>query len=378
MPCIQRTVLFDETIEFKNFESIDGAAVGFPGATIMVDSIRIDTITNIPAGLAPVFNNANRTYDGGELGCILLTGTTTVAAGSYNLGFEATVWASVGGFSLGAVPVDSATLASFGLGYTLEVIEPGTACRGVLPANFNVSIIGANSACTGTTVRLALNTDATAPFTIEWSTGESTDSIDVAAPATVLVTVTDNNSVSATASFTVTAVLAPTAAFTVTTGSGQGEVVITNNSNGATSYSWDFDGAGTDTATTPTFIFGNNGTYDITLIASGACGSDTVVEPVTISNIVGIKELGTTLRSTQIVPNPSNGNFSLNVTANENSPVEVKVFNLQGQQVYASTFHILAGQASQQTINLAVPATGIYIIQVQAKDALVTEKLIVK
>ncbi len=378
LACIERTVAYSEVIEFKNFEDVDATSFGFPGVTATVDSIRIDSIFDVPTGLTTAFNNASRVYVGGEIGCILLSGNTSDAAGTVVLEFEATVWAKAFGFAVPAQSLSRSQLADLGLTYDLEIIEPGAACRGVAPGAFNASITGANSACTGDSVTLTLVTDAAAPYSAVWSTGAVTNIIKVAAPAAISVTVTDVNSVSVIATKIVNEDLVPTADFTPAATATPGEVTITNSSSDATAYSWDFAGLGTDTSATPTYTFTENGEYDITLIAVNDCGSDTTVESVTISGIVGINELGSIFNSVQIAPNPSNGNFNLRLVANETSPVSVKVFNLQGQAVYTNVLNVVAGQASTQAIQLGNAASGIYIIQVQANDALITQKLIIK
>lgn len=374
LPCIQRTVAYSEVIEFKNFEDVDGTPFGFP-VTLQVDSIRIDSIFRIPTGLTAQFNNADRVYAGGEIGCILLSGTTADAAGTVNLGFEATVWASAFGSPLPSQSVNESTLANLGLEYNLEIIEPGAACRGVAPGAFNLNITGVAPACAGDTLTLTATTDATSPNYL-WSTGETTASIEVVVPSAVSVTVTDANSVALADTVSILADVAPIAGFFVNV--IQDSVIVTDTSLGNVDfYIWDFAGEGNATTSQASYVFSEDGTYTITLVVGNDCGNDTISQDVTVTTI-GIHNLGDVFSSFQVSPNPSNGNFTLQLVANEASPVNVKVFNLQGQAVYSSVFNTLAGQANTQSINLNNAATGIYILQLQANDALVTQKLIVK
>jgi PKD repeat protein len=208
-----------------------------------------------------------------------------------------------------------------------------------------------------------------------WTDGSTTASVELGV-GTHSVTAIDSNTDTATATFTVAELPLPVADFTYTiTG---GTVDVTSTSTGSpTTTNWDFDGM-PHTGATASHTFDANGDYDITLIVTNSCGSDTLIETVTITGVVGINNLGSTLVNVQLMPNPSNGTFTLNLVAKETSPVSVRIFNLQGQQVYTNTINLVAGQASNQAISLSNAVTGIYIIQIQANDALVTEKLIVK
>ncbi|MDB5283687.1 MAG: hypothetical protein JWO06_2762 [Bacteroidota bacterium] len=68
------------TIEFKNFNTI-----AFGGQTLTIQSLKIDTISNLPSGLCWATNKANNTFTNQEAGCIQVTGTTQAPAGQYKL-----------------------------------------------------------------------------------------------------------------------------------------------------------------------------------------------------------------------------------------------------------------------------------------------------
>ena len=59
-------------------------------------------------------------------------------------------------------------------------------------------------------------------------------------------------------------------------------VNFTNSSSNATSYSWSFGDGNTSTATNPTHTYAAAGTYNVTLVATNACGSNTSSSPVTV------------------------------------------------------------------------------------------------
>lgn len=116
LPCIVRTEAYTQVIQFKNFETFE-----FGGQNVTIQSLKIDSIGNVPEGLTWVTNKADDTFAGGENGCILMTGTTEASAGVYPL--DIFVIADIG---IGQnIPVNA---SDEGLGYALRVKEPGGEC----------------------------------------------------------------------------------------------------------------------------------------------------------------------------------------------------------------------------------------------------------
>ena len=57
---------------------------------------------------------------------------------------------------------------------------------------------------------------------------------------------------------------------------------FTNLSQNATSYEWNFGNGATATTTNPTFNYASDGTYEVTLTATGPCGTKTSTQTVTV------------------------------------------------------------------------------------------------
>ncbi len=403
LACVEIGNPYSEVVFLENFDNFSATVPIIGQITITVDSLRIDSITNIPCGLTWAANKPSRTYYSGETGCIAVSGNSFENVGQYRLNIYVHVWATAP-FPIGAQDfqgeasdvvgqVESLTGQSLGVDfdYYLRVINAGDPCPNIdrvdpnanltasascAPTGFTATISGNTEVCNSETTTLTVSfINGTAPYTILWSSGSTATDITVSA-GTYGVTAIDNNGDTATTSITVTSNSSPVSGFTVTV-LGDSVVVVYNGSGNVTSGSYDFGGQGTITTPEGSFVFSANGTYTITQIVNNDCGSDTSTQDVTI-NVIGINELGSTLSAVQVSPNPSNGSFNLKLVALENSPVSVKIYNLQGQQVYASSFDAVAGQASSQAIELNNAASGIYIIQIQANDALVTQKLMVK
>lgn len=75
----------------------------------------------------------------------------------------------------------------------------------------------------------------------------------------------------------------PVAGFSNTVNSGT--VSFTNTSSDAASYSWDFGDSNISTATADSHTYSAINTYTVTLIATNACGADTVSQTVIISSL---------------------------------------------------------------------------------------------
>ncbi|HLP49806.1 MAG TPA: T9SS type A sorting domain-containing protein [Chitinophagales bacterium] len=78
IPCINRSQFTNIVLDFKNFDTIR-----FGGQTLTTQSLRIDSIGNLPDGLCWVTNKANNTYANQESGCLKISGVTTAPPGQY-------------------------------------------------------------------------------------------------------------------------------------------------------------------------------------------------------------------------------------------------------------------------------------------------------
>jgi gliding motility-associated-like protein len=75
----------------------------------------------------------------------------------------------------------------------------------------------------------------------------------------------------------------PTAAFSSANTSCASNIAFQNTSQNATSYSWNFgDNSATESTQNPTHSYTTQGVYNVTLIASNACGSDTITQQINI------------------------------------------------------------------------------------------------
>jgi PKD repeat protein len=215
-------------------------------------------------------------------------------------------------------------------------------------------------ACTGDTVTLTASTSDS----YLWSTGQTTQSINVTATtANITVTTTNANACNGVGTSTPTSITFnanPTAAGSFTT---NGNVAtFANTSTGATTYSWDFGDMTNSSAAAPLHAYAANGSYTVILTAiSGNC---TDITTFTVDIAVSLDELpGVTL---SLVPNPASTAFNVALTGATLESVSV----IDG-------FGRIVLNASEANINLNQVANGIYQVVVTTDKGSSVRKLIV-
>lgn len=126
IPCIEQGVAYSQTVQFYNFDTIS-----FSGQLLTIDSLEIDSVGGMPAGIEWGTNKANNRFANQERGCIELCNTTNDPVGNYPLVILAKVWAS--NYSTGLpfpvypLTVDAASVSD-NLSVVLRVIVQGGNC----------------------------------------------------------------------------------------------------------------------------------------------------------------------------------------------------------------------------------------------------------
>jgi PKD repeat protein len=145
--------------------------------------------------------------------------------------------------------------------------------------------------------------------------------------------------------------------FTVTGGT---TVNFTNSSTGGTSYDWDFGDGNTSTLTDPSHTYTSSGTFTVTLIASNDCYSDTITKTVMVSTGIGSVEDEIKV---ELFPNPSDGQFNVNLSGNLSDEVQIEIVDLNGKIVFTNYFET-SGNDLNISINLSHVAVGTYLLEV--------------
>lgn len=258
--------------------------------------------------------------------------------------------------------------------YSVTVTDANGCSSTSAPISVNVSsapapTISASStqACSGDVVTVT----ASAADSYLWSTGETSQSIQVTNTAAVYVTVTNANACngvgqSATTNITFTAT--PTAAGSFTTAGNV--VTFSNTSTGATAYSWDFGDFTNSSATAPAHAYAANGTYTVVLTAiNGNCTNTATFE---ISIEVGIEEA--TQMQLEVYPNPATEQI---IVAFENTAASsLNIIDATGRVVFTQTYNEIGSVLLP--INVSELASGSYTVQLINADQVGIKRLLIR
>ncbi len=287
LACINQSTAYTGNVTFEVPSS-----VSLP-PSVTINSIRIDSITNLPCGITYSLDRVNRTYNGGQTGCVTFSGTTTSPVGAYKLRIYATVNSSAG-----TMPMEISSFGGFE--YYLRVIANGaSACSTVtsgstgLTANCNPttplsvtvsSNANGNTICRGATAQLtATATGGTSPYTYSWSastgaapTAVSNPNVSPTATTTYTVTVTATGGATATGSITITVNAPPSATISGNTTFCSGGNTQLSAPAGL-SYQWS---ANAGNSTSQTVTVNQAGTYSVTTTQNGCTATSSVTVSV--------------------------------------------------------------------------------------------------
>ena len=146
-------------------------------------------------------------------------------------------------------------------------------------------------------------------------------------------------------------------------------ITITDESEGADNYYWDFGDGTTDTTANPIHAFAQAGNYDIVLIATNDCGSNTFSRNLLIVAIeqpdIGINY--------SIFPNPSDGLFTFETTSTLTGKLDLTIYNFLGQVILRKQ---LALGEQLMEVDLGGEATGVYWYRVDYEGVVGFGKLV--
>ncbi|MFM6946129.1 MAG: T9SS type A sorting domain-containing protein [Flavobacteriales bacterium] len=258
--------------------------------------------------------------------------------------------------------------------YSVTVTDANGCSSVSTPISVNVSnapapTISASStqACSGDVVTVT----SSAADSYLWSTGDTTQTIQVSATAAVYVTVTNANACdgvgqSATTNITFTATPSAAGSFT----SAGNVVTFANTSTGATSYSWDFGDFTNSSATAPAHAYAANGAYTAVLTAINGNCTDTVAFEISIE--VGVDEYNS--MSFEVYPNPANEQVL--VAFENNSTVILNVLDATGRLVYNQTINATGAQVIP--VSVSELASGSYTVQILADNQVGVKRLMIR
>jgi PKD repeat protein len=351
--------------------------------TITVTATGSSTVTHTDAnGCSSTSGAVNTSSSNSPQPSVSVTGNTTFCQG------DTVVLTSSQGdsylWSPGGATTQSISVVAGG-SYTVSVTNAdpcdgtGTSSATVVTVNPApapvVSVVGLTTFCDGGSVVL---TSELADSYLWTPGGATTQSISATTSGSYTVLVNNDNACfgsGSSAAVNVTVNNNPVAAAAIGTTDGL-TVTFENTSTGATNYVWDFgNNGGASLVAEPTFTYGVEGNYTVTLIAENAAGCADTTD-VTVSVTVGIEEKEA-FNSISLYPNPTANITNLNFNLKNESDVQVLVFDIAGKIIFeAKETNVLTGE-NNIAIDMTNMNNGIYFVTIKADKAVVAKRLFV-
>lgn len=218
--------------------------------------------------------------------------------------------------------------------------------------------------CEGTMVTLDAG-NINSPFT--WSTNDTTQTIDVTSAGQYILFAGSEGCITSD-TINITELLNPTAdAINATLNLPTTYDFQVVNPNDVTTYTWDFGDGNTGTGAPVSHTYAQLGEYDITLIISNDCGSDTLVYKITDATSINNIKLNEAM---SIYPNPTSGDLNIKLKQADMQLRGITLTNVLGQVVLQEK-----AQGHNQQLNCAALSNGIYTMTIKTNKGNYTTKV---
>lgn len=256
--------------------------------------------------------------------------------------------------------------------YTTNGVCPASYTQDIFINNGPVADITANGPttfCFGGSVLLDAGPDY---FDYQWSTGVNTQIISASTSSNYWVVVTDSSGCSSSDTISVLVYQDPNAAFTFNTFSLTAS--FSNLSDNGQSYLWIFgDGQPNSTDPNPVHTYAEDSTYQVTLIVTNLCGSDTITIPVTVMKL-GVGE-ETVVSSFNLYPNPTEGNITVTFDVPSKQNVGIMLTDVTGRMIMNDALQGYTGTYTKQ-YNFETLDRGVYLYTVRTENGVITKRIV--
>ena len=371
LPHVVKDSFYSQTVQGKietGFQqSFTVPVLGAVTATITIDSVRLDSVLGLPAGIT--WTKSSNTLPGGGLGCILFSGTTSAPAGTYTLNAIGMTWAHLN------VPplvnnVDTNRYGSLNQlpayrNYYLVVDSTPSPLTATFTTRTSCASLTAGSATV-----TAAGGSPVAPYTYLWNTGETSYTVNNVAPGTYYVTVTSGVD---TTTDSVSVYGDPTPiAITVTADSGSRHgtgLATISVSGGIPPYTYRWNN-GDSTLTIDSL---QPGTYRVTVRDSLGCVTR---DSVVIANLaVGIATTTEIAPQISLFPNPTNKLLNVVIESPVAMNARIEAIDITGQVVYSAPASI--NNHFNQVIDVSKFSAGVYILQLSSENQSIHQRFVV-
>lgn len=141
-----------------------------------------------------------------------------------------------------------------------------------------------------------------------------------------------------------------------------------------TNFTWDFGDGNNGSGVTTSHTYMANGTYNVTLVAAGACGQDSVSQTIVIAGI-GTEDIELAQRL-EVFPNPTSGLVNIRFDLVSARDVYMRILSPVGQVMFEEHYGKTQGVINH-SVNLAGFAKGIYLMQIETERGIVTRRVVV-
>jgi len=371
LPHVVKDSFYSQTVQGKietGFQqSFTVPVLGAVTATITIDSVRLDSVLGLPAGIT--WTKSSNTLPGGGLGCILFSGTTSAPAGTYTLNAIGMTWAHLN------VPplVNNVDTNRYGSLNQLPAYRNYYLVVDSTPSPLTASFTTRTS-CASLTAGSATVTAAGGspvdPYTYLWNTGETSYTVSNVAPGTYYVTVTSGVDTT-TDSVAIYGDPTPiTIAVTADSGSRHGTGLATISVSGGIppyTYRWN---NGDSTSTIDSL---QPGTYRVTVRDSLGCITR---DSVVIANLaVGIATTTEIAPQLSLFPNPTNKLLNVVIESPVAMNARIEAIDITGQVVYSAPASI--NNHFNQVIDVSKFSAGVYILQLSSENQSIHQRFVV-
>ncbi|MFN6946058.1 MAG: T9SS type A sorting domain-containing protein [Cytophagaceae bacterium] len=320
-------------------------------------SFTIEEPTKISSTISSTYETCNPGNDG--------TASVIASGGGENFSYS---WSPSGGTSPNAFNLAAGTY--------MVTITDNNDCQHtnsvivLVAQNPTINMTNDHSICHGEETLLL----ASGANSYEWDNeGGSTAEINVSPDHTILYTVigTDENGCIGTASVEVTVEFAPSPSFTKTIDGLTVEFL--NTSENSSEYLWDFgDGSLPVSSNNPLHTYSNPGNYTVKLKAVNDCG------PNEVEKVISIITTGMVQKSSgnfvTVMPNPSNGVFTLSIDNVSSSILGIDIVDMKGRVVYSRETNVNTAQHLEH-FDLSNIAKGIYYVRINGGQQVKTKMI---
>ena len=152
------------------------------------------------------------------------------------------------------------------------------------------------------------------------------------------------------------------------TDQGNNTYQFNNLSQYGDNFEWLFGDGTSSTESSPIHTYDEAGSYSVVFIVENDCGTAVITEEIIITN--------TTIQlnpdNILLYPNPSNGQFTIDLSETKLDVDGLKIYNTLGQVV--QNFNIDSNNPVQ--IDLSKKASGIYYVELQSNEGLIIKRII--